>query len=279
MRKVFGIADKNHAYFYEMNTNDEINKIIEQLNDSFYMQKKDIVLCDFYDNKVHNYGKYQQDINNGYASVIDTHVMHIDKRTNGLSRMNNNPCFGVIELTIIYQSQISQIIKNTFSTEYCVEQYKAIDFTDMMKVVNSIDNIPNTFTCDSVVDKRFKYMNTNFSCNLDDVNKKQFLNEKEKGISLDEYYDIISNVANNSSFKLVAVYDLEKTYNEEIENMKRYAIRNSKLIEMPIFNPILTKIGVPINNNEFIKKKKEKKKVYEDNYNVYLQNSDNCDIM
>ena len=274
MKKVFGIADSKYAYFYEMNTNEKIDEIIDELNDTFYMQKKDIVLCDFYDNKVHNYGKYQSDINSGYANVIDTRVMHIDKRTTGLSRINSNPCFGVIELTITYQSQISKILKNTFKADYCNEQYKPVDFTDMIRVVNSIDDIPNTFTYDAIVDKRFRYMNTSFSSNpsTNDVNENLFLNEKEKGMSLDDYYDIISTIADNTTFKLVATYDLEKTYNEEIENMKRYAVRNSKLIEMPIFNSILKKLQVKVSTEEsFNKRMSNKKYEYKDKCNVYLQ--------
>lgn len=282
MKKVFGIADSKYAYFYEMNTNEELDRIIENLKDDYYMQKKDIVLCDFYDNKVHNYGRYQNDINNGYANVIDVRIMHIDKRTTGLSRINSNPCFGVIELTITYPSQISRIVKNTFKSDYFSEQYKPIDFTDMIKVVNSIDEIPNSFISDSVVDKRFRYMNTNFNNDLDinDVNKTLFLNEKEKGMSLDDYYDVISNIADNTTFKLVATYDLEKNYNQEIENMKRYAIRNSKLIEMPIFNPILKKLQVQLTSDEcFNKKMSNKKREYKDKYNVYLQKGSIYGIM
>lgn len=273
MKMVFGIADEKNAYFYEVEANNNIYEIISELDSKFYVQKKDVVLCDFYDNKVHNYGKYQDDIINGYANVIDVRTMHIDNRTTGLSRINNNPHFGVIELTISYRSQISRVIKNTFSKDYCSEQYKALDFTDMIKIVNSIDGIPNTFTYDSVVDKRFKYMNTSFSYtkNARDVNEKLFLNEKEKDISLDEYYEIISKVVDNTKFKLVATYALEKTYNEEIENMKRYAIRNSKLIEMPIFNPILKKIEVPISTNDKLDKNMSNKKNHK--CKVYLQNN------
>lgn len=283
MKKVFGIADSKYAYFYEMDNSKEIDEIIKYVNDTYKIEKKDIVLCDFYDNKVHNYGKYQDDINNGNASVVDVRIMHIDKRTTGLSRINTNPCFGVIELNIVYQSQISKIIKNTFGTEYYSEQYKPIDFTEMMKVVNSIDNIPNTFTYDSVVDKRLRYMNLGFKCNLDeilDINKKQYLNEKEKGMSLDEYYEIISSIADNTKFRLVATYDLNKQYNEEIENMKRYALRNSKLIEMPIFNPILRKLQVPLNTDkDFIKNVSTKKYQYSDRCNVYLQKGSIYGIM
>lgn len=286
MKKVFGISDNKYAYFYELEI-DNLDDIVSTLAARFFIPKKDVVLCDFYNQEVHNYGRYQNDINNGYANVIKTTIMHIDKRNCGISLAPSNPCFGVIELTITYPSQISRIVKNTFNTEYYNEQYKIIDFTDMIKIVNAIDKVPNNFTYDSVVDKKLKYMNTSFNYNhknATDVNKKIYLNPKEKDMSLDDYYDIISALADNMRFKLVATYSMDNTYNEEIENMKRYAYRNSKLIEMPIFNPILKKLQVPVNENENFKNKKIVKKCelsdkYNDKYNVYLQNNNKYDIM
>lgn len=286
MRKIFGISDAKNAYFYELEI-DNLDDIVSTLAARFFMPKKDVVLCDFYNQEVHNYGRYQNDISRGYANVIKTKIMHIDKRNCGISLAPSNPCFGVIELTITYPSQISRIVKNTFNTDYYGEQYKILDFTNMMKIVNAIDKIPNDFTYDSVVDKKLRYMNTSFnydSKNALDVNKELFLNPKEKNISLDDYYGIITTLADNMKFKLVATYSLNNTYNEEIENMKRYALRNSKLIEMPIFNPILKKLQVPVNESEYFKNKKIVKKCehsdkYSDKYNVYLQNGDKYDII
>ena len=282
MKKVFGISDNKYAYFYEMDVNN-IDEIISDLENEYFIQKKDIVLCDFYNHEAHNYGRYQKDIDNGYANVINTKVRHIEKKNCGISLVPSNPCFGVIELMITYKSQIAKVIKNTFTTDLYNQNYKVIDFTDMIKIVNAIDGITNDFTYDSVVDERLKYMNTSFSYNKKDqtnINKEIFLNEKEKGISLDEYYSIISKLTDNMNIKLVATYSLDEEYNEEIENMKRYAIRNSKLIEMPIFNPILRKLQVPVTDNRYNKnKQKIKKSDYRDKYNVYLQNRNNCDIM
>ena len=282
MKKVFGISDSKYAYFYEIEI-DNLDDIVSELDDRFFMQKKDIVLCDFYNHEVHNYGRYQNDINNGYANVIDTKIMHIDKRNCGISLAPTNPRFGVIELTITYPSQVSKIIKNTFNTDYYSEQYKVIDFTDMIKVVNAIDNIPNDFKYDSVVDKRLKYMNTGFNYNkkdAPDINKDIFLNEKEKGMALNDYYNVITKLADNMRFKLVATYSLNEEYNEEIENMKRYAVRNSKLIEMPIFNSLLKKLRVRVDNFDVVNKEKKLEKTnYNDKYNVYLQKGNNCDII
>lgn len=282
MKKVFGISDNKYAYFYELEI-DNLDDIVSELDERFFMQKKDVVLCDFYNHEVHNCGRYQKDINNGYANVIDTKIMHIDKRNCGASLVPTNPRFGVIELTITYPSQVSKIIKNTFNTKYYSEQYKIIDFTDMIKVVNAIDSIPNDFKYDSVVDKRLKYMNIGFSYNVKDatnINKDIFLNEKEKGMALNDYYSIITRLADNMKFKLVATYSLNEEYNEEIENMKRYAVRNSKLIEMPIFNSILKKLRVRVDNFDVIKKEKKLEKTnYNDKYNVYLQNGNSCDII
>ncbi len=282
MKKVFGISSAKYAYFYELEI-DNLDDITKDIDKRFTIEKKDIVLCDFYNYQVHNYGRYQSDINNGYASVIDTNIMHIDRRNFGIPINNSNPCFGVIEIVIKYPSQISRIIKNTFNTDYYDEQYKIIDFTDMIKVVNAIDNIPNSFKYDSIVDKRLRYMNTTFRYNLKDaknINKEVFLNKKEKEMSLHEYYNIISKLSNNMKFKLVATYDLNKVYNEQIENMKRYAIRNSKLIEMPIFNSIIRKLQVSVTDDEYENEKVFiKKKLYTDKYNVYLQNDNKYDII
>ena len=282
MKKVFGISDNKYAYFYELEI-DNLKEIVSEINNRFFIQKKDIVLCDFYNQEVHNYGRYQKDINNGYANVMDTKIMHIDKKNCGISLLPSNPCFGIIELTITYPSQISKIIKNTFSTDYYSEQYKIIDFTDMIKVVNAIDNIPNDFKYDSIVDKRLKYINTGFNYNnkdATDINKNIFLNEKEKSMALNDYYSIITKLTDNMKFRLVATYDLKEVYNEEIENMKRYAIRNSKLIEMPIFNSLLKKLRVHVDNFEAAKKEKKlEKNNYCDKYNVYLQNGNNYDII
>lgn len=279
MERLFGITDDKNAYFYTLEVKN-LDRIISELEAIFSFEKKDVVLCDFYNYEVHNYGKYQSDISNGYASVIDTNVMHIDKKNFGLSVENFiNPCFGVIELVIKYPSQISRVINRTFKNDYG----KMIDFTDMMKIVNSIDNVPNTFDYDSVVDKRLKYMNTSFSSNVNEmtnINKQLYLNEKEKQISLDKYYNIIMILAENINFKLVDTYSLSEKYDEEIENMKRFAIRNSKLFEMPIFNSIIKKLQVPVNVDDFIVHSKNVKKYeYSDKYNVYLQKDRNCDIM
>ena len=282
MKKVLGISDNQNAYFYEIDINN-LENIVSELYDKYYFQKRDVVLCDFY-NETHNYGRYQNDINNGYANVMDIKIRHIDRREYDKKIANSVPHFGVLELTITYQSQIAKIIKNTFSADFYNENYKIIDFTDMIKVVNAIDGISNDFTYDSVVDKRLKYMNTSFNYNKKDItniNKEIFLNEKEKVISLDEYYNTISKLADNMNVKLVATYNLNQEYNQEIENMKRYAVRNSKLIEMPIFNPILRKLPVSFYNDEYNNKKKKiiKKIDYTDNYNVYLQNGNNYDII
>ena len=60
--------------------------------------------------------------------------------------------------------------------------------------------------------------------------------------------------------------------------MKRYAIRNSKLFEMEAFDSLKEKIMFPINKDEIVNPiNKSLVKKYD--YNVYLQNADNCDII
>ena len=280
MKKILGIADEKNAYLYELEI-DNLNNIVSKLDESYFVKKKDIVLCDFYRNEVHNYGKYEKDIDSGYASVIDTRVMHIDKGGIPINNSNYNCCFGVIEVSLEYKSQISKTINRIFNTDFYEQNYKAIDLTDLMKIENSIKNVPNTFNYDSVVDQRLKYMNTGFNFSkkeMTNINKKMFLNEKERELKIYEYGQIIKELADNITIKLVATYSLDVTYNEEIENMKRYAIRNSKLFEMEAFDSLKEKIMFPINKDEIVNPiNKSLVKKYD--YNVYLQNADNCDII
>ena len=285
MRTILGISDKKNAYLYELEI-DNLGSIILELDRLFFVEKRDIVLCDFYKNDAHNYGKYEKDIENGYASVIYKQVKHIDR--GGLALIDDsssNCCFGVIELVLQYRSQIARIISRTFSTDFYEQNYKAIDLTDLMKVENNIRNIQNTFNYDSVVDKRLRYMNTEFNFSKNDItniNKDIFLNEKEREISVYEYGQIIKRIADNIRLKLVATYSLNETYNEEIEDMKRYAIRNSKIFEMCAFTSMQEKLVFPIRKDDVIKpssKKLTKKYDYNNGYNVYLQNADNCDII
>lgn len=61
---------------------------------------------------------------------------------------------GLVNVSLVYPSQISKIIKNTFYDDGTYGEYKLIDLTDLAKFANKISKTKNNFSYDGTIDAK-----------------------------------------------------------------------------------------------------------------------------
>ena len=239
MKKVFGIIYGNNAHFYEVEINN-LEELISYLSQKLKYRVSDNVLCNYYDRKVHDYGHYQEDINNGRCKVLREKKLMIDKNTSSLSEDNFR--LGVIDIDLEYSSQIARVISGVFNTKF-----KYIDLTNLIKLSNYFNKRPNNLSYDSKIDKkvglRGLYYNLNEIRNKT-VNEEIWLNQKERKLTEKDFSKIIEKLSEKIEFSYLGSLSDVDFDDLDYDYMYSFAERNSNIYGQPEFKPLLDKIGV-----------------------------------
>lgn len=239
MKKIFGIINGNDAHFYEVENNN-LEELINYLSKKLSYKVSDSVLCNYYDRKVHDFGHYQEDINNGRCKILKEKRLMLDKSSDSLS--DDDFRLGVIDVELEYSSQVAKVISDIFDTKY-----KYIDLTNLIKLSNYFNKRPNNLTYDSKIDKKVGLLglyHNLYEIRNETVNKEIWINEKERMITESDFSKIIENIAEKLDFKYIGTISADDLDNIDYDYMYSFAERNSNIYEYPEFKPLLDKIGI-----------------------------------
>ena len=157
MKKILGMVDNNsvtHFLSVELNGIDEVCSAID---DSFSYKIDRTISCEVLNRKLYSLGKYQDDILHGRAQVLKASIVKIDKKQqkdNFIDEVDPDIRMGLVNVSLLYPSQISKIIKNTFYDDGTYGEYKLIDLTDLAKFANKISKTKNNFSYDGTIDAK-----------------------------------------------------------------------------------------------------------------------------
>ena len=157
MKKILGMVDDNsvtHFLSVELNGIDEVCSAID---DSFSYKIDRTISCEVLNRKLYSLGKYQDDILHGRAQVLKASIVKIDKKQqkdNFIDEVDPDIRMGLVNVSLLYPSQISKIIKNTFYDDGTYGEYKLIDLTDLAKFANKISKTKNNFSYDGTIDAK-----------------------------------------------------------------------------------------------------------------------------
>ena len=157
MKKILGMVDDNsvtHFLSVELNGIDEVCSAID---DSFSYKIDRTISCEVLNRKLYSLGKYQDDILHGRAQVLKASIVKIDKKQqkdNFIDEVDPDIRMGLVNVSLLYPSQISKIIKNTFYDDGTYGEYKLIDLTDLAKLANKISKTKNNFSYDGTIDAK-----------------------------------------------------------------------------------------------------------------------------
>lgn len=250
MKKIFGVSDDRNAYFYEVETNN-LDDLILGLKKCLTDYRKEVIVCNFYDNKAHDFGIYQKAVDEGRATINHSKIIKKTKQKSD----KEETTLGVVAADMVFHSEIASIIDETFNGKGYYDDVLMIDLTKLIKVDNIINNKRNNFTYDGTLDGIVNINIENYA--LTDLLKSQkansdlFLNEKEQELLPYQFKRMIEIIANNLSFKYIGSCELDKEYSESIEIMKRFALRNKEIKGREAFIPIINKISKSVKDISF----------------------------
>ena len=219
MKKLLGIIHNDDAHFYEIETNN-LEDFISYLSEKLKYSVHGKTLCNFYSHNVHDYGFYQNDINDGLCKVSNSKVLH---RTKKSIHDSEDICgFGVVEFDLDYESQISKAIKDIFCSKI-----KFVDFSKLLKMSNYFDNL-----------------NSDFS-NSKSLMKKEgiYLNNVERNLSKEEFSKIIEKVIKSLNFTYVGTISKDDLDKSEVSLMYKAAKKNSGLNDNQYFKNVTDSVS------------------------------------
>lgn len=276
MLNILPIADKEYVYLYSINSKN-INEMYERFNRKYKETKNTIIKCDFIGGSPYC-GKYLETHNN--SKILNSQIIYLShcesKKNHSLNFLNNGIKFydrmseedvkmlqticggkqvGEVKLKVEEGSTIASIIKNTFAQREYEKNCHIVDFTDLVKLYNSINKIKNDFKDDKTLDNLNKDEKRKEITSLDDyiddrkmrnwqINNPLDLNIKEKVFNNDDYKKLIIELVVNSSFNYYGKYPIDKRQGEVLEILKRFAIRNNKIYNIESFSSLLLNLKI-----------------------------------
>ena len=248
MKKILGMVDDNsvtHFLSVELNGIDEVCSAID---DSFSYKIDRTISCEVLNRKLYSLGKYQDDILHGRAQVLKASIVKIDKKQqkdNFIDEVDPDIRMGLVNVSLLYPSQISKIIKNTFYDDVTYGEYKLIDLTDLAKFANKISKTKNNFSYDGTIDAKVgEFSSASYYNYLKDTtaNKPIWLNKKERQLTSERVTDIFQCVSECLDIKYLGSSCLDDSSSIEKEKMNRFALRNGDALKSFELSPLLSKI-------------------------------------
>lgn len=152
---------------------------------------------------------------------------------------------GLVNVSLLYPSQISKIIKNTFYDDGTYGEYKLIDLTDLAKFANKISKTKNNFSYDGTIDAKVgEFSSASYYNYLKDTtaNKPIWLNQKERQLTSERVTDIFQCVSECLDIKYLGSSCLDDSSSIEKEKMNRFALRNGDALKSLELSPLLSRI-------------------------------------
>ena len=160
----------------------------------------------------------------------------------------------VVEITQEFTSQIYKTIMNTFF-DYRYGTSRMINLTNIIKLYNKINDLPNSFIYDRTLEK--KDTNEMFTSELSYKNRlkekeQEFnnpieLSDKDCKMQNDEITAIIETIFNSFSFNALGTIPNEEP---DFEIMRRFGKRNSTIMSTPFASTLTNKLQtIPNNSN------------------------------
>lgn len=249
MKKILGVAGSKDAHFYEVEVED-LESLCSLLDYNLSCRLDETVTCEFLNKKPYTLGKYQNDIQSGRVKVLQSKIEKIDKKKSKGSNFYDDEDLdirlGLVNVSLLYPSQIEAVVRNTFGRDNKYLMYQALNLTDLIKVANKICGIRNDFDYDATLDGKIDAVsNPSYLPYLkyQAANKEIWLNDNEGRISSDQFTNIIEVICSHISIRYLGGVNIKYEDDIETEKLKRFAIRNSKIWNMPEFRPLVNMIA------------------------------------
>lgn len=248
MKKILGVAGSKDAHFYELEVED-LESLCSLLDNNLSCRLDETVICEFLNRKPYTLGKYQNDIQSGRAKVLKSKIEKIGKKEskafNYYDDDNFDIRFGLVNVSLLYPSQIEKVVRNTFCRKNKYLMYQALNLTDLIKIANKICGICNDFDYDATLDGKIDTVNNPYHIpylKYQAANKEIWLNDKEGRITSNQFTNIIELICSHISIRYLGGVNIEYEDDIETEKLKRFAIRNKKILTMPEFSPLVNMI-------------------------------------
>lgn len=256
MKKILGMVDNNsvaHFFLVELNGMDDVYSVVDE---SFSYKVDRTISCEVLNRKLYSLGKYQDDILHNRAQVLRASIVKVDrkqKKDNFIDEVDPDIRMGLVNVSLLYPSQISKIIKNTFYEDGTYGEYKLIDLTDLAKLANKISKMRNTFSYDGTIDEKVdKFSNTDYYNYLKEktANRSIWINNKERQLTSNRVADIFQCISECLDIKYLGSSSIDNYSNLEIEKMNRFALRNSDALKVPELSALFNKCLCTLSKEE-----------------------------